>query len=51
MTIIRGAVLAGLLALTACSGIDFGDRPGREVPKETGPLTNLPLHLKNGGVE
>lgn len=51
MTIIRAAALAGLLALTACSGIDFGDRPGRDVSKETGPLTNLPPHLKNGGVE
>ena len=30
------------LLLANCSGIDFGDRPGRDVSKETGPLTIPP---------
>jgi hypothetical protein len=45
-------VLAGsLLVLASCSGIDFGDRPGPDVAKETGPLTVLPAHLKDGSTE
>jgi len=39
-----------LLALTACSGIDFGDNPGPDVSKQVGPLTALPAHLRDGSV-
>ena len=47
----RAVLLASLLVLAACSGLDFGDRPGHDVGKETGPLTALPAHLKDGGTE
>ncbi len=40
-----------LLATAACSGIDLGDNPGPAVPKQAGPLTALPAHLKYGGSE
>ncbi len=51
MTLIRGVLIASLLALTGCSGLDFGDNPGKDVAKETGPLTTLPAHLKDGSRE
>ena len=42
---------AALLTLAACSGIDLGDNPGREVARDTGPLTVPPPHLKDGASE
>ncbi len=51
MIIIRSLLLAALLALPACTGLDFGDHPGKDVAKETGPLTVLPEHLKDGSRE
>ena len=39
---VRRAALAVLLALSGCSGIDFGDRPGPDVRKQSGPLTVPP---------
>jgi hypothetical protein len=49
--IIRGTLIAIVLSMTACSGLDFGDRPGRDVAKESGPLTVPPAHLKDGRSE
>ncbi len=40
-----------LLATAACGGIDLGDNPGPAVPKQAGPLTALPAHLKDGSSE
>ena len=40
-----------LLATAACGGIDLGDNPPPAVPKQTGPLTDLPAHLKDGSSE
>ena len=40
--IVRGAVLAVLLAVSGCNGINFGDSPGPDVRKQTGPLTVPP---------
>lgn len=40
-----------LLATAACGGIDLGDNPGPAVPKQVGPLTALPAHLKDGSSE
>ena len=40
-----------LLATAGCGGIDLGDNPGPDVPKQAGPLTALPAHLKNGASE
>ncbi len=51
MIIIRGALIAILLTITACSGLDFGDHPGHDVSKESGPLTVPPAHLKDGQSE
>jgi hypothetical protein len=47
----RGILAAALLGLTACSGIDLGDKPSRDVTKQDGPLTIPPEHLKNGQSE
>jgi len=35
----RIALVVLTIALPACSDLYFGDKPGREFPKETGPLT------------
>ena len=51
MITIRSVLIMSLLALAGCNGLDFGDRPGKDVAKETGPLTNLPTHLKDGSQE
>jgi hypothetical protein len=51
VTLIRGVLIASLLALTGCTGLDFGDHPSKDVAKETGPLTVLPAHLKDGSRE
>ena len=40
-----------LLALAACGGLNLGDNPGPDVPKQTGPLTALPAHLRDGSRE
>ncbi len=40
-----------VIATAACNGVDLGDNPGPDVGKQTGPLTALPAHLKNGGSE
>jgi hypothetical protein len=44
-------VAVALGALAGCSGLYLGDNPGRDVAKETGPLTALPAHLKDGSKE
>jgi hypothetical protein len=51
VTILRSLLIAVLLALPGCTGLDFGDHPGKDVAKETGPLTVLPAHLKDGSRE
>ena len=43
---LRAALLAGLGAVAGCSGLNLGDNPGREVPKQVGPLTRPPDHLR-----
>ncbi len=53
VTGLRGAALAlalGLSAvgLTGCGGIDLGDNPGRDVDKQTGPLTVPPPGVVKG---
>ena len=45
---VKGCILTFLLVLSACSGIDFGDRTGHEFPKETGPLTVPSASVWNG---
>ena len=50
-TILATLYAGAILSLAACSGIDLGDNPGREVSKETGPLTVPPPHLKDGASE
>jgi hypothetical protein len=40
-----------ILLLAGCSGIDLGDNPGKDVAKQTGPLTVPPAHLKDGSSE
>lgn len=56
----RTADVAGTLArivgaavivmwLAGCSGLYLGDNPGPDVAKQTGPLTDLPAHLRRGG--
>ena len=44
-------VSLALLCLAGCAGVDLGDNPGPDVPKQRGPLTALPSHLKDGGSE
>lgn len=44
----RAGALILLLALSACSDLYFGDNPGREFPKQTGPLTAPPASAVNG---
>ncbi len=44
----RIAALALLLVMGACTGVDLGDNPGHEFPKETGPLTVPPVNVRNG---
>ena len=39
------------LVLAGCSGIDLGDNPGRDVAKQSGPLTTPPAHLRDGASE
>lgn len=39
------------LALPACSGLNLGDNPGRDVDKQTGPLVIPPEHLKSGAID
>jgi hypothetical protein len=51
VTTIRCVLIMTVLALAGCNGIDFGDHPSKDVAKETGPLTNLPAHLKDGSQE
>jgi hypothetical protein len=41
-------MLALALGLSACSGIDFGDNPRRDVRKEQGPLTVPPPDVQKG---
>lgn len=48
MTRSRVALATLLIVLTGCSGIDFGDNPQREFPKETGPLTVPPRAVQDG---
>ena len=38
----RAMIAVALLCLAACNGIDFGDNPGPDTRKETGPLTVPP---------
>ena len=45
---IRTTVFAALLGLAACGGIDFGDSPGPDVRKQTGPLTVPPPDVVSG---
>ena len=45
---VRVVVLAGVVALGGCNGLYFGDNPGREFPKETGPLTVPPAGVRAG---
>ena len=46
--LIRGALLAAALGLAGCGGIDLGDNPGKDVRKETGPLTVPPPGVRAG---
>jgi hypothetical protein len=39
------------LMLASCGGINLGDNPGRDVPKQAGPLTVPPAHLNDGASE
>jgi hypothetical protein len=39
------------LMLASCGGINLGDNPGRDVPKQSGPLVIPPAHLNNGASE
>jgi hypothetical protein len=45
---VRASILALLLVLCGCNGIDFGDNPHREFPKQTGPLTVPPASVRDG---
>ena len=45
---LRAAALAFVLAVPACNGLYLGDNPGREFPKQTGPLTTPPATALNG---
>ena len=47
-SLLRAAALAFVLAVTACNGLYLGDNPGREFPKQTGPLTTPPATALNG---
>lgn len=42
----RAASAAVLLSLAACNGLNLGDNPGREFPKETGALTVPPAMVR-----
>ena len=44
----RGGAFAVLLFLTGCGGLYFGDNPGPDVRKETGPLTVPPRPVRDG---
>ena len=44
----RGGAFAVLLFLTGCGGLYFGDNPGPDVRKETGPLTVPPRSVRDG---
>ena len=48
---LRGALVAALLAVGGCAGVNLGDNPGPDVAKESGPLTIPPAHLQNGASE
>lgn len=45
---VRAAALAVLFAVSGCTGVDLGDNPGHEFPKENGPLTVPPANVRNG---
>lgn len=45
---IRFALVAALLVLAACSGIETGLNPGPDVRKERGPLTIPPPDVIKG---
>ncbi len=40
--------VAMLCGLAGCNGLYFGDNPGRDVRKETGPLTVPPADVRAG---
>ncbi len=40
--------VAALCGLAGCSGLYFGDNPGRDVRKEAGPLTVPPPEVRAG---
>lgn len=44
----RAGVVVMVLALAGCGGIDFGDNPGPDVRKQTGPLTTPPADVLSG---
>ncbi len=48
---IRCALIAALLGLSACSGLDFGDNPWPDVSKQRGPLTALPADVRTVPVQ
>jgi hypothetical protein len=39
------------LMLASCGGINLGDNPGPDVPKQAGPLSVPPAHLNDGASE
>ena len=45
---VRLGAVALLLTVASCGDLYFGDNPGHEFPKETGPLTVPPKALGNG---
>jgi predicted small lipoprotein YifL len=40
--------IVALFGLAGCNGLYFGDDPGRDVRKETGPLTVPPAEVRAG---
>ena len=40
--------IVALFGLTGCNGLYFGDNPGRDVRKETSPLTVPPAEVRAG---
>ena len=47
-TVYRLGALGLLAALAGCNGLYLGDNPRRDVPKETGPLTEPPAGVRAG---
>ena len=43
-----GFAAAAIVLVAGCRNLDFGDNPGKDVPKTDPVLTAYPTHLRDG---